>query len=67
MGIISFLILGFVILTIYLGIKIVPQSKEYVVDSLSNERSMHHEFSVNPVQNRLQVISLSRVFRIEQF
>jgi regulator of protease activity HflC (stomatin/prohibitin superfamily) len=30
--IISLLILGFVILTIYLGIKIVPQSNEYVVE-----------------------------------
>ena len=30
--IISLLILGFIILTIYLGIKIVPQSSEYVVE-----------------------------------
>ena len=31
-AIISLIILGFIILTIYLGIKIVPQSNEYVIE-----------------------------------
>ena len=40
---------------------LIDEPEEYVVDRLSYERAVHHELSINAVQDRLQVVPLSRI------
>ena len=40
---------------------LIDEPEEYVVDRLSYERPVHHKLSINAVQDRLQIIPLSRI------
>ena len=46
---------------------LVNESKEALVDGLSNHLSSWHELGVQLVQDIFQVVSLDRLFRVEQF
>lgn len=39
---------------------------EDVVDGLSDERPMYHEFPVDAMQNRLEVVAFSRILAVEE-
>ena len=47
-------------------LRLINEAEEDIIDRLTDERPMDHEFPVNSVQNRLQVIALPRVFAVKQ-
>ena len=40
---------------------------EHIIDGLSDKGPVDHELPINPMEDRLQVVPLSWVFRIEKF
>ena len=47
-------------------LRLVNEPVKYVVDGLPDEGSMCHEFSIDPVQDRLEVIALARVLCVKE-
>jgi len=46
---------------------LVDELKENIVDRSSNERTKVEELAINSMQGSLQEVTLTRIFRIEQF
>merc|ERR1719197_1549479 len=48
------------------ALRLVDKAVESVADSAADETTMGHELAVNAVQNRLQVVALTRILTIEE-
>ena len=46
---------------------LVDELKENIVDRSSNERTQVEEFAINSMQGCFQEVTLTRIFRVEQF
>jgi len=46
---------------------LVDKPIEHVGDRLADERTVWHEFAVDTVQDRLQVVAFPRILRVKQF
>ena len=45
--------------------RFIDESKEYVVDLFADKSPQTEEFAVNPMQHRLEEVTLARIFTVE--